>query len=776
MRTRRLAILLSAAVAWALAALLLSPGCSTNACNDLNELCSLCLDPTYKKACLARVAAGDSSVCAADLPNYKSAYCPAGVGGGGGSSSSTGTGGGMCANGQSQCMGNCVNLNANSKFCGACNTQCQGTDLCAAGVCIPGASCPPALPDKNDTGGCTDKKTDPTCCGANCTKCTDGLACVASECRTPMSCTGKLCSNSCTDVSTDPLNCGACGNVCKSGQVCSAGVCTGSCGMGLTQCCGKCVDLTTDPANCGGCNPSCPEAQAMATSGGGCVGFKDCAGMGQLCSSCGCLTAAQCMVNGKTACNGACVDLQTDGKNCGMCGNLCPTGFKCSSGMCVSGACAPGKTDCGGSCADVQKDPNNCGGCGKVCDTGSGQACDNGYCKTGCAQPKVSCGGSCVDLSNDVLNCGDCNKPCAKGQVCSGGMCLTNCPSGTTNCSGSCVDIKSDFNNCGACGTTCNDNNVCTFDSCIQGSPGGKCMNESGAMLCTAGSVCSQSKCDPLQGCIYTPLSPQAIVTGCMLKGAAPASCGQWDANDLMNGQTCCLWCDASKPQDPCQYTKRADLFSCTTDTCEPARKGAPLHSPDPTWCANPANGVPECGNHKGCNPNDPKADVDPNKMVLRTGCVQDDANGGGCGRQCAPTCVLDPAQNPSPTVEGCKLATPAVCGVGKEGCAPTCSPKNANADTKGCVKNNANCVSTSCANVCNPDAASTTSAGCVRNNAVCNKSCAQANCDPESGSAKSFEGCLLTMPLQCMGGTPTCCPTKTNTANGCDTAAKCAM
>ncbi len=766
-------MLFSAAVAWALAALLLSPGCSSSPCNDLGALCSTCPDPVYQKACNARVAAGDSSVCAAELPSFGK-YC-AGAGGSGGGNS-TGSGGGACSNGQSLCMGNCANLLADAMFCGSCNTQCKMGELCAAGVCIPGPNCPPALPDKNDKGGCTDRKTDPPCCRASCAKCGSGTACIAGVCADPMTCTGKLCSGACTDTSTDPLNCGACANVCKSGQVCSAGTCTGSCGMGLTQCCGKCVDLTTDPANCGGCNPMCPEASAMATSGGGCVGWKDCAGMGQLCSSCGCVTTAQCMVNGKTACNGACVDLQADGKNCGKCGNLCPSGFKCSAGMCVSGACAPGKKDCGGSCADVQKDPNNCGDCGKVCNVASGQACDNGYCKNGCTQPKVSCGGACVDLTNDALNCGDCNKPCTKGQVCSGGMCLSNCPMGLTNCGGSCVDIKADFNNCGACGTSCNDNNVCTFDSCIQGMPGGKCMNESGAVLCSAGSVCSMSKCDPIQGCIYTPLSAQAVVTGCMLKGAAPPVCGQWDPNDINNGETCCLWCDASQPQNPCQYSVRKDLYSCTIDTCDMARKGAPLHTPDQTYCTNPANNVKPCGKSlpNACAPGAAGSDnPDPMNPVERTGCKQDD---GQCAKACALKCVLDPAKNAAPTAEGCKLEAPTVCGLAKEQCAPVCSPKDVNADTKGCVKNNANCTASSCANVCNPDAALTTSKGCVRNNNVCNKSCAQFNCDPESAQPKSFEECLLQIPLQCSGGTPTCCPTKTNSANGCDTAMKCAM
>ena len=46
-----------------------------------------------------------------------------------------------------------------------------------------------------------------------------------------------------------------------------------------------------------------------------------------------------------TQCSGTCVDLQTDTKNCGACGNACPASNSCELGVCTPpGACLPGSS------------------------------------------------------------------------------------------------------------------------------------------------------------------------------------------------------------------------------------------------------------------------------------------------------------------------------------------------------------------------------------------------------------------------------------------------
>ena len=44
-------------------------------------------------------------------------------------------------------------------------------------------------------------------------------------------------------------------------------------------------------------------------------------------------TPNQCSSN-QDECNGTCVNVQTDGQNCGSCGKVCGTGTTCQNGSC----------------------------------------------------------------------------------------------------------------------------------------------------------------------------------------------------------------------------------------------------------------------------------------------------------------------------------------------------------------------------------------------------------------------------------------------------------
>lgn len=90
-------------------------------------------------------------------------------------------------------------------------------------------------------------------------------------------------------------------------------------------------------------------------------------------------------------CGGVCTDTQQDDKNCGKCGNACPTGIACQNGAC---ACPNNGKACGGTCVDTQSDKNNCGGCNVIC-PGS---CTDGRCLVQLA------GGSPRDLAVDSKN------------------------------------------------------------------------------------------------------------------------------------------------------------------------------------------------------------------------------------------------------------------------------------------------------------------------------------------------------------------------------------
>jgi tRNA G18 (ribose-2'-O)-methylase SpoU len=66
-----------------------------------------------------------------------------------------------------------------------------------------------------------------------------------------------------------------------------------------------------------------------------------------------------------------CVDLQTDGQNCGACFHTCDASQSCVDGLC--------QTYCTVDvCVDLQTDPQNCGACGNAC--AAFQTCIDGVC------------------------------------------------------------------------------------------------------------------------------------------------------------------------------------------------------------------------------------------------------------------------------------------------------------------------------------------------------------------------------------------------------------
>lgn len=82
---------------------------------------------------------------------------------------------------------------------------------------------------------------------------------------------------------------------------------------------------------------------------------------------------------GKIKCNKVCIDPQTDGSNCGSCGNVCGQGQRCDSGTCVGGgggdcdppcgfntvceggACVAAADICAGPTGICDADPTPCG-------------------------------------------------------------------------------------------------------------------------------------------------------------------------------------------------------------------------------------------------------------------------------------------------------------------------------------------------------------------------------------------------------------------------------
>jgi len=291
-------------------------------------------------------------ICGADIPAcFSRADCCSDTCGGG-----LGTSGqGIECNYGSQ--GRCVDSANDYLNCGACGNSCPAPG--------PTASFPDATPPS------------PMCAGGSC-QCLQGL----TLCPSPTPCVpGRSCPSSCAALATDPNNCGQCGARCLSGQVCTNSQC--QCPVGTTlvgTCCTS--GLASDSNNCGMCGQACPPA-----------------------SSC---VSGQCVCNAvgpnSAICNGVCRSLAQDPENCGACGQVCGSNSGCVQGVCVTGATCPSATSCscptgqgacGSACVDMQTDQRNCGECGDVC----GGTCTAGRCAVTLASDQTG-DGIAVDSAN----------------------------------------------------------------------------------------------------------------------------------------------------------------------------------------------------------------------------------------------------------------------------------------------------------------------------------------------------------------------------------------
>ncbi|MEZ4411032.1 MAG: hypothetical protein R3A52_31810, partial [Polyangiales bacterium] len=211
-----------------------------------------------------------------------------------------------CPGGMACCNGACVDPNSNAQHCGGCGMACStvnGAPACRVGVCAVGVCTAPFGDcDGDATNGC---ETNTRSAAAHCGGC--GMACAARPNATV----------NCVD--------GACAFECRAGY----GDCDGDPSNGCE------VDLSRTLSHCGRCDNAC------AFSGGSGV----CAGGACTRTACD-MGRGDC--DGNTA-NGCEVDLDSDVRNCRMCGNACSLAHatpECVSGGCQVMACEAGFANC----------------------------------------------------------------------------------------------------------------------------------------------------------------------------------------------------------------------------------------------------------------------------------------------------------------------------------------------------------------------------------------------------------------------------------------------
>ena len=260
------------------------------------------------------------------------------------------------------------------------------------------------------------------------------LSCIGTECPAPFAtCISESGpSYKCgIDLMRDPDHCGACGNKCLTYKP-----------LHMTS---RCVDGACELECLNEPNPFDP------------ADWRNCNG----------LVDDGCEIN-----------VLTDPKNCGGCGNACAPGVECIEGKC---GCPTGQIACLGRCVDPKTDDNHCGGCGIACEPPPG-ACDpmpnrayygcrNGACGAlKCAARSADCNGDLAtgqcnsdgcevdDILSDRDHCGGCGIKCGPGEECvdegNGPECAVPCKRfGKTLCPGpNCVDLLNDVGSCGACG------------------------------------------------------------------------------------------------------------------------------------------------------------------------------------------------------------------------------------------------------------------------------------------------------------------------------------
>ena len=342
------------------------------------------------------------------------------------------------------CGSDCVNAEADPRYCGDCETACVAGSVCERGRCVDPGDC------RTDETGCTgfsycDEETGDCLPG-----CTDSSQCVGDDevCDVGLRacvCDSGLerCGSVCVDTESNPIFCGDCATFCRVGEVCDSGSCVDPDDCRTNEI--GCTDFTYCDEATGECRPGC------ATS-------AQCLGDNEVCD----LGLRDCVCNtGFERCPSGCVDTNTDPSFCGDCITECPIGFVCDTGDCLDpGDCNTNGIGClGFTYCDLMT-----GECLRGCDdnaqcTGENEVCDIGLHECVCAVGSHLCGAVCLpddDVSSCGTSCVPCEPPPNSTPACVLGVCEFVCAETFERCDDAC------------CPTSCPPGQVLYNRSCAE--------------------------------------------------------------------------------------------------------------------------------------------------------------------------------------------------------------------------------------------------------------------------------------------------------------------
>ncbi len=324
------------------------------------------------------------------------------------------------------CGLDCVNTQADPRYCGDCDTACAIGHICDAGNCMDpgdcrtnGVGCSGVTYCDGATGeclpGCTESEQ---CIGGN-QVCDLGIHdCICAPGFEP-------CAAGCVDTNIDPRFCGDCTTSCPLGHVCQVGICldAGDCRTNGVGCSG----FTYCDGATGDCLP-------------GCGGDNQCTGGNQVCD----LGIHDCVcAPGFEPCAAGCVDANIDPRFCGDCTTSCPLGHVCQVGVCLDpNDCRTNGVGCSGLtyCDDATGDClPGCGGDNQC--TGANEECDTPTHQCVCAAGFHRCGNVCVsdlDVNFCGTSCAPCPSPPNSTPICNLGVCDFVCDATFEQCDEMC--------------------------------------------------------------------------------------------------------------------------------------------------------------------------------------------------------------------------------------------------------------------------------------------------------------------------------------------------